>query len=204
LNQGEPIILRPTRITLISHGATAASRSAGFPADEKLLEGALGPAAALRDQLAERHRLIAAPELRTRKSAEALGEDFAIDRQLADIDYGRWAGQSLRDVHEREPDGVAAWIADPDAVPHGGESIAAAIGRIGAWLDGQMAAGVRIVAVTHPAIVRAALVAVVGAPPQSFWKFDIVPWSLVEMSSNGQRWALRSLVPGPDRPAGGA
>jgi broad specificity phosphatase PhoE len=196
--------LRPTRINLICHGATPASRSAGFPADEALLDGALAPAASIRSQLAERHRLIAAPELRTRQSAEALGDECVFDRQLADIDYGRWAGQSLRTIHESEPDGVAAWIADPDATPHGGESIAAAIGRIGAWLDAQLEAGTRIVAVTHPAIVRAALVAVVGAPAQSFWKFDIVPWSMVEISSNGQRWALRSLVPGPDRAVGGA
>jgi broad specificity phosphatase PhoE len=51
-----------------------------------------------------------------------------------------------------------------------------------------------MIAVTHAAVIRAAVIGVLGAPPQSFWRIDVEPMSLVDLRSDKRRWALR--VPG--------
>ncbi|MHB1796159.1 MAG: histidine phosphatase family protein, partial [Acidobacteriaceae bacterium] len=47
-------------------------------------------------------------------------------------------------------------------------------------------------AVTHPAVVRAAVVLTLQAPAQSLWRIDIPPVSVTDIRSNGQFWSLRS------------
>ncbi|WP_146617958.1 histidine phosphatase family protein, partial [Rhodoplanes serenus] len=85
----------------------------------------------------------------------------------------------------------AAWRSGPDAAPEGGESLRALLARVGAWLDARMSAR-KLLAVTHPAVVRAAVVHVLAAPPSSFWQVDAGPLALVDLRHDGRRWALRS------------
>jgi broad specificity phosphatase PhoE len=127
-----------------------------------------------------------------------LAEGFTVDAVFRDLDYGRWRGRGLAEIQESEPDSLMAWIGDAAAAPHGGESIAAAIIRIGDWLAGRMSAGGHTVAVTHPAIVRAAIVSILEAPHESFWKVDVRPFSIAEITGDGRRWALRSFGSPPD------
>ena len=55
-------------------------------------------------------------------------------------------------------------MTDPDAAPHGGESLTALLARVAAWLDEQAALDGTAVAVTHGGVVKAAVVhALVGA-----------------------------------------
>lgn len=86
-----------------------------------------------------------------------------------------------------------AWITAPEAAPHGGESIVQAIARINGWLRGRMAIGGMTIAITHPAIARAAIVAVLEAPAASFWKIGAQPLGVTELTSDGRRWALKSF-----------
>jgi broad specificity phosphatase PhoE len=51
----------------------------------------------------------------------------------------------------------------------------------------------RSVAVTHPAVIRAAIVVAIEAKPVSFWRIDIAPLSIVDLGSNGSRWTLKSI-----------
>ncbi|WP_165614143.1 histidine phosphatase family protein, partial [Mycolicibacterium holsaticum] len=50
----------------------------------------------------------------------------------------------------------------------------------------------RLVAVTHPAVVRAAVLTALEAPPKSFWRIDIAPVSRTVMHYRGHAWTLRS------------
>ena len=52
----------------------------------------------------------------------------------------------------------------------------------------------RLVAVTHPAVIRAAIVIALDAPPKSFWRIDIAPVSRTVMHFRGHAWTLRSNV----------
>jgi broad specificity phosphatase PhoE len=165
-------------------------RAACFPADEPLDAFALKGVEAVADTLPKADRCWTGPELRTRQTAQALELDAEIEPMLRDCDFGAWAGQTLDEVYAREPEAVAAWLSDPTAAPHGGESIAAAIQRVRLWLADQLAPGRCTIVVTHPAVIRAAIVHALEAAPQSFWRIDIVPLSITRLSGLDGRWNL--------------
>jgi len=180
------------RLTLVCSGIAAAARRGAFPADETLDEKASASAAALKALLAHADRALVAPEMRARQTATSLGLEAQQERVLRDQDFGRWAGKRLEDVTQAEPQALAAWLADPDAAPGGGEAFSAVCGRAAAWLaDIQRQPG-HIVAVTHAAVVRAAILAVLGAPLACFARIDVVPLSLTDLRSDGRRWVLRA------------
>ncbi|WP_329114602.1 histidine phosphatase family protein [Streptomyces sp. NBC_01465] len=132
------------------------------------------------------------PTARSRATGEALGYAPLVQPALSDCDMGRWRGYTLSEVTAREPGAVDAWLADPRSAPHGGESLLAFISRIGRWLDTRPAdAAGSIVAVAEPAVVRAALVYALKAPPSAYWNVDVRPLSTVTVSGRAGRWSLR-------------
>jgi broad specificity phosphatase PhoE len=178
------------RIILISHGSTEAVRAAKFPADEPLDELGLKNIKALADRLPEVDQCWTSPEQRTQQTAQALGLNAQIETVLRDCDYGAWEGRTFDEVYAREPDAANSWLRDPAAAPHGGESIAALIRRIGDWLANEQLRHQRTIVVTHPAVVRAAIVHAIEAAPQSFWRIDIAPLSVTRLSGHSGRWNL--------------
>jgi broad specificity phosphatase PhoE len=79
---------------------------------------------------------------------------------------------------------------DPDFVPPGGESVTQLCERVAAWLDGCSERNGRIVVVTHPAVVRAAIVTALQAPLAMFWRIDVAPLTQTRFRyRNG--WTLR-------------
>ncbi|KIF72592.1 phosphoglycerate mutase, partial [Streptomyces sp. AcH 505] len=86
----------------------------------------------------------------------------------------------------------AAWLADPAAAPHGGESLAALHERVGAWLRDLAPEGGRVVVVAEPDVVRAAVALAVGAPASAFWRIDVRPLTATELSGRNGRWNLLS------------
>lgn len=180
------------RLILICHGPTAATRGSRFPADEPLDARGKTDAAALAGLLPKAGRRLTAPELRARQTAEALGLEAAVEPALRDCDTGAWRGRSLKDVAADEPEAVAAWLRDPAATPHGGESILAVMQRIAGWLAGEQAHARTSIVVAHAAVIRSAIVCALGAPPQSFWRIDIAPLSVSRLSGDGGRWNVSS------------
>jgi broad specificity phosphatase PhoE len=83
------------------------------------------------------------------------------------------------------------WLTEPARAPHGGESIADLIERVDGWLDSLTDDTLRTVAVTHPAVIRAAILLALDTPPKSFWRMDIAPLSHTAMHFRGGRWTLR-------------
>jgi len=201
-------LVSPTRLTWVCCAATAATRRAAFPADEPLEDGPLedgpledGPledgtitevqaAAAGLDRC---DRVFAGPELRVRQTVDALGLQVSIEPALRECDFGRWAGRSLREVEALEPDALASWLTDMQAAPHGGESLAHAMQRVSDWLEGPARKYGRVAAISHPSVIRAAIVHVIGAPATSFWRIDVIPLGRTHMSHDGKAWRLRTV-----------
>jgi broad specificity phosphatase PhoE len=181
----------PTRLILISHAATPALRKAAFPLDESVDEQEIARISALQWNAPRAKQIFAAPERRTRQTAEALGLSFALANDLSDCDYGRWKGYTLADIQEQHSEEVMTWLTDPKSTPHGGESIYQIMERVRCWLDEQHDAGT-VVAVTHPAVIRSAILYALNAPPTAFWRVDIAPLSLTDLRFHGQAWTLRS------------
>lgn len=181
------------RLSLISHAATPAQRRAAFPLDEPLEKQEASKIVSLGWKAPKTQRTLSGPELRTQHTALALGLTAAITSELRDCDYGVWRGCELSNLQTQDPEGVATWLADPSAAPHGGESIANLIGRVGSWLD-QLKEDGHTIAVTHPAVVRSAVIHVLNAPLDSFWRIDVAPLTLTDLRFNGRVWTLRSYA----------
>lgn len=131
------------------------------------------------------------PTLRSRATGDALGFAPLAQPALRDCDMGRWRGFTLGEVLAREPAAVDAWIADPRSAPHGGEPLLTFISRIGGWLDTRPAEDIAaIVAVAEPAVVRAALVYALKAPPRTYWYVDVRPLSTITLTGSPGRWNL--------------
>ncbi|MEU0937076.1 histidine phosphatase family protein [Embleya sp. NPDC005971] len=185
-----------TRVTLLCHAATAATGRAAFPLDEP--STAHGRAAARRSAPpagGKPPRAVRGPESRCADTAIAIGLAHAlVEPALRDCDHGTWAGRTLDEVLAADPAGVAAWLAEPTATPHGGESLAAVLDRSARWLDEQARASHgRVVAITHPIVARAVAVHALRAPASVFWHLDAGPLTRVDLTHNGPRWALRGF-----------
>ncbi|MET9439650.1 histidine phosphatase family protein [Streptomyces sp. NPDC006610] len=133
------------------------------------------------------------PTPRSRATGDALGYAPLVQLALRDCDMGRWRGLTLGEAMAREPEAVDAWLADPRSTPHGGESLLAFIGRVGGWLDTRPLDGDAgwIVAVAEPAVIRAALVYALKAPPATYWNLDVRPLSTTTVTGRAGRWNLR-------------
>jgi len=231
------------RLTLVAHASTAATARALFSRDEGLEpRGAAAAGAASAPRRIT--RAVCSPARAAVETAGALGLAATVDPGLADWHLGEWRGRALDEIAAAHPAEVAAWLADPDAVPHGGESLTALLARVAAWLAradrtagpevpagvrgsggsaaGAGSAGVRgsggsavgagsaggaavghTVAVTHAAVVRAAVVVTLGAPPAGFWRIDVAPLTATLLRGGPGRWTVRSTALPLDPSPGG-
>jgi broad specificity phosphatase PhoE len=177
------------RLTLLSHAVTDAVVAERFPADEPL--NAIGRRqiqAAACVGVPAGARQLAGPEQRACQTAELLGLNPTAEPRLADLDCGRWRGKALWALCPAE---VQMWLTEPARAPHGGESIVDLIERVSGWLESLTANPLRTVAVTHPAVIRAAILLALDIPAQSFWRVDIAPVSRIVMHFRKGRWTLR-------------
>jgi broad specificity phosphatase PhoE len=177
------------RLTMLSHAMTDAMVTDRFPADEPL--NAIG-----RRQVEKAGRLdttgvtrqLTGPERRARQTAEFRQLRATTEPRLADLDYGRWRGEALANI---EPAELEVWLTEPDRAPHGGESIVDLIERVAGWLESLTGNPLRTMAVTHPAVIRAAILLALDVPVKSFWRIDIKPVSCVILHFRNGRWTLR-------------
>jgi len=176
------------RLALVCHGSTDAVRRAAFPLDEPLDDSGKRRAADLAGHLANFECCWTSPELRARQTAEALGLSAIVQPMLRECSYGRWAGKTFSKIAADDPHAASAWLLDPAAAPHGGEAVVELIKRVAIWLADEQARERRTITITHSTIIRAALVHIIAAPPQSFWRIDIAPLSVTRFSGKDGRW----------------
>ena len=184
---------RATRLTLISRGRTEATKLTGFSSDQPLLEGDAHVAAGIGRTLRRVDRLLSAPEQSARETAAAIGAADAIDPAFRDLAYGRWQDKTLADIAASEPDALGLWISDPTAAPHGGEPVTQLFERVAQWMKQNLTAGGHTVVVTHPIVIKAAVLSSLDAPASALWKLDVELLSATDLRSDGRRWILRSL-----------
>ncbi|WP_225821831.1 histidine phosphatase family protein [Streptomyces naphthomycinicus] len=180
-----------SRVLLVSPAVNASLRQARFDDDGSLDAGGTARARAAAGSLPSAARALASPSARCRETAEALGLDGVPVPELAGLAVGRWRGRTLEEVGAAEPAAVGRWLTDPGCAPHGGESLEDLCGRVARWLDGAGAVAGRTLAVVEPDVVRAAVVAALGLPAGVFWRLDVAPLSVTELSGRGGRWNLR-------------
>ncbi|MFF2959078.1 histidine phosphatase family protein [Streptomyces sp. NPDC057963] len=207
------------QVMLISPALNAALREARFDGDAPLDPAGARRARAAAPGVPAADRYVRGPSVRCAATADALGLRTDPDLALRDWDMGRWSGQRLAEVGASEPDAVSAWLADPSAAPHGGESLLELCARVGGWLnsvavsdaprDSAAASGAakesvkvlagdgggRVLGVVEPAVVRAVTVRALDLPTQAFWRLDVAPLTLTALSGRSGRWNLRCGQP---------
>jgi broad specificity phosphatase PhoE len=140
---------------------------------------------------------LSGPEEACTATAIRLGGQPEPVSDLRECDFGAWSGRGLIDVITEDPAAVESWLHDPYAAPHGGESLAKLITRIGAVLDDHPWPDGRSVAVVTPLVARAAAVHVLDAPPEVIFRFDIGPLGRVLISQSDQTWRIQGLMATP-------
>ena len=184
------------RLLLIRHGATVAVRERAFADDEPLEPAARERAEQLAGSLPARAIAFSGPEPACRETAAALGLDAGSVTALAGCDVGSWRGQTLDRLQEDDPAGLIAWMSEPDAAPHGGESLTVFARRVSEWMHvsaaGTAGAGF-LVAIVDAGVIKAAVCHALDAPPAAFWRLDVSPLSVSELHARDGRWTVRHL-----------
>lgn len=184
-----------TRLHLLCSAATASVSAVAFATDDEPLDrrGRDG-LAVLSGRLPSCDMILRSPARSAAETAEGLSLKAQIEPLLRDCDFGRWAGRSLVDVQAQAPEAVENWLHNPDAAPHGGESFADVMGRVGHWMDGLLEQGGSILAITHASVIRAAIAHALGAGPEAFRHIDVAPLTRARLSGYSGRWTLAALV----------
>lgn len=173
------------------HAPTSATRTAAFPADEPLDYRGRAAAAALGAAVPKRCQLMSSPALRCRETAVAAGlAEPQVEPDLAECDFGSWAGRTLVELSEADPKATRDWMLDPHSRAHGGESLHSFAGRVGDWLDAQAGLDGPALAITHGGVVKAALVRALDAPLAAFWRIDATPLAITELHAHDGRWTI--------------
>lgn len=180
------------RLSLICHASTRALRQAAFPENEPIDAIGTAKATALAGLLHHADQVWTSPALRAVQTAATLQLAAEPEPCLDDCSYGRWTGRRLVDIQTEEPQAVLAWLSNPSAVPHGGESLQSLLRRVADWMDSLDAEVEHIIAVTHAAVIRAAILHTLGAPAEAFWRIDVNPLSITDLHRSNGRWTLRA------------
>ncbi len=171
------------------------ARAGGFAAGDAPLDaGEDARATALGLPRKAGDRAFVAPTAAARATAAAIGLAPIDAPALADMNYGPWAGRTLAEIADQDEAGLRAWLAAPETGVPDGESLAAVIARVSPWLEATSDMQGRVLAVTHPMVMRAILAAALGMPPTATMRIDIAPLGRMMLSFN-RGWRLLTLIP---------
>jgi broad specificity phosphatase PhoE len=184
-----------TRLHLLCSASTSSVSSIAFAGDEPLDPRGRESLTKLSGRLPSCDLVLRSPALCAAQTAEGLGLDARMETFLRDCDFGSWAGRSLADVQAEAPEAIAEWLQNPRAAPHGGESFADVMTRVGEWMDGLRANHGSVLAITHAIVIRAAIANALSVGPEAFRRIDVAPLTRARLSDGGGRWTLAALVP---------
>jgi broad specificity phosphatase PhoE len=175
------------RLLIVAHAATPATQALVFGDPGELLLGEVR-------RLSGRTVLwLSGPEEACQATAVRLGGTAEPIQDLRDCDFGAWTGKALVDIAAEDPTGLDAWLRDPHATPHGGESLTELITRAGRVLEEHPWPQGRSVIVATSLVTRALLVHALGAAPEVIFRIDITPLGRALISRSQQTWRLTSL-----------
>jgi broad specificity phosphatase PhoE len=180
-----------SRLILVAHGATTGTQDLVFGDESDLTHPELVSADASRVM-----SWSCGPEPACVETAAGLiGQPGRAEvvADLASLDVGRWRGRPFGEVAEEDPDAVRRWMTDPSATPHGGESLARLMARVGAYCDAREWPAGRNLAVVTPLVARAMVVHALAVGPEAIFRVDLAPLGRVALSRQGPSWRLQGL-----------
>lgn len=181
-------------VGLVRHGAhdDLGTWLSGRTRDIALNAAGRGQTAALARRLAGRDvaAIAASPRRRTFETAAILGQGLGLVPEPAaawdEIDFGAWSGARFSDL-----DADPAWqhwnAARSIAPTPGGETMAAAVARVLAHLDGLAdQGGGPVLCVSHCDVIRGVIAHALGLPLDNILRFEVAPASVSWVMAHGQ------------------
>ncbi|GLW20546.1 bifunctional RNase H/acid phosphatase [Microbispora triticiradicis] len=188
-----------TSLLLLRHGQTPLSIEKRFSGlgDPELTPTGLAQAEAAAARLARGPRrvevIVTSPLARARQTAEAVasrtGSAVLVDEDLRETDFGAWEGYTFAEIQRRWPDELAAWLADPDVAPPGGESFASTARRVEEARERIVKAheSRSVVVVSHVTPIKTLIRFALGAPPEALYRMhlDLACLSAIDYYADG-------------------
>jgi probable phosphoglycerate mutase len=185
----------PAVTVLLRHGQTSMSvekRYAGSRSDVPLTEVGVRQAEAAARRLASAGigAIVASPLQRAVRTAEEVaavtGVPVATDEGFRETDFGAWEGLTFAEVRRRWPAELAAWLADPEVGPPGGESFAEVSKRVTDALHRVLAGtvareGQTILIVSHVTPIKTLVAGALLAPPPALFRMHLDVAALCEI-----------------------
>jgi broad specificity phosphatase PhoE len=167
---------------LVRHGRTAANAGGLLlgRADPALDDLGRDQAAALASLVESPARVVSSPLQRCRETAAAFGAPVEVDERWIELDYGDWDQQPIASIGR---DAWAAWRADLDFRPPGGETLRELGARVRsacAELAGDAADG-DVVVVTHVSPLKAAIAWALQVGDELSWRLHVTPASVTRV-----------------------
>ncbi|WP_426109367.1 histidine phosphatase family protein [Pseudomonas sp. TWR1-1-4] len=176
-----------TRLTLICHAVTLQQKKGRFPDDESVAMDWRNAGLSLAGRYKKNLRLLCGPEARTRQTAGLFGRHPQVEKALRDADFGRWKGKDIDAIDRNE---LMDWLGNSASASHGGESVDQVCARVCRWMKSLETQPGHVVAITHPFVIRAAMLYVMEFPISMFYLIDVEPLSATELRFNDV-WRLR-------------
>ena len=186
----------PTTLILVRHGETPHTTEKRFSgsggADPGLNTDGEAQVRAVADWLAplaeEVDALVSSPLRRTRETAEIiaarLDKQVEVEDGLAEAAFGTWDGLTFREVQQRYPDDLDAWLGSMDIAPGGGESFKEIDTRVRRTRDRLLSTypGKTVLAVTHVTPIKLMVRMALGAPLEAVYRMELAPASVTVIS----------------------
>ena len=176
-------------LILLRHAPTTATDARAFPADE-VVEAPVLERLAEEDRLPHVDRCVVSPTRRAVQTAEALRQQYVLEPRISECHFGSWRGKSVAEIAELDPASFGHWLADPDASPHGGESLRQIADRVDDFMLTASQLPGTTLAVTHGGVIKIAVARALNAPLRSMWQVRSEPLTLTTIEWTHDSWEL--------------
>ncbi len=196
---------RKCKITFVCHGATIYSEEGRFsnqdnypPLSELGIEEMEALAKYLKSRGVKNDAIYTSPSIRTVQSAMMIAKifkkEYIVAEDLKSRNYGRWNGMTMGQILAKYPDGFGEVLLAPkEIMGEDAESSEDLISRVKISMDKIVSENIgnRIIIVTYPEIIQAAICAALDIPADKLPKIFIRTGSATQISYF-ENWA--SLV----------
>ncbi len=182
---------QPTTTILLRHGQTPMSADRRFVGSRDIELTELGEAQARAAARRLAHReiglILTSPLRRARKTAEEVarvtGSPVRVEPDLREADFGAWEGLTFAEAQEKWPAEMAAWLADAEVAPPGGECFADVDRRVSAALNRMLAkyAKKTLLVVSHVTPIKTLVRHALLAPSTALFRMHLDVATLCEI-----------------------
>jgi broad specificity phosphatase PhoE len=126
-----------------------------------------------------------------RPTAERIGLQVENDASLLEIGHGTWEGRYRDEIERDDATQYRLWRTEPARVVFdGGESLADVLARWRAFGSDLARRAQHALVTTHDAVIRCALVDLLGRPLDDFWHVRVENGAFALLASDGERLTL--------------